>query len=159
DVLKLAAVRRLVEAGARDAATDASRGAPLLAAAAGAAGSPRELVKERLGVAGSAAAAEVEAGLGSLALLAALGPLFGLLGTVVGIVLVFNRLAAAGGVASPAELAGGIGTALYTTIAGLVVGILALVFQRYFASRADRAVAQLEAFALFLVELVEGDGT
>jgi biopolymer transport protein ExbB len=155
----LAEMRRLVETGALDGAARAaeaepSRGAQLLAAAIGTAGRPRDIVKERVELAGRAVVAELERGLGGLALLASLGPLFGLLGTVVGIVLIFDRLATSGGIATPAELAGGIGTALFTTIAGIAVGILALVFHRYFSSRVERRITQLEGFGLAVVDLV-----
>ena len=112
---------------------------------------------EQVGSAGAQLAAEIEYGLGGLALLTALGPLLGLLGTVVGIVIVFNRLAASGGVATAQELAGGIGTALLTTIAGLCVGILALVVHRLLSARADHRVAELETFGLLVVDLVAGD--
>jgi biopolymer transport protein ExbB len=146
-----------LERAAREAEADESLGGRLLAVAIRSAGRPRQLLKEHLELAGGAAAADVEHGLGGLALLAALGPLFGLLGTVVGIVLVFNRLAATGGVASPAELAGGIGTALFTTIAGITVGILALIVHRYLSARADRIIGELESFALVAIDLVKGN--
>ena len=156
-------VRELVAAGSLSVAAEMveaekCRGAQIVAAALDAAGRPRELVKERVELAGRAVVAQLERGLGGLALLASLGPLFGLLGTVVGIVLIFDRLSTSGGVATPAELAGGIGTALFTTIAGIAVGILALVFHRWFASRLDLRVTELEAFALAVVDVVAGDG-
>jgi biopolymer transport protein ExbB len=97
-------------------------------------------VAARAGQLGAVHARELEHGLGALGLVATLGPLFGLLGTVVGITVVFDRLAGSAGVATPQQLAGGIGTALYTTIAGLVVGVLALVTHRYQAARVDRLV-------------------
>ncbi len=99
-------------------------------------------------------ARELDFGLGGLALIATLGPLLGLFGTVVGIVVVFERLAATDGVLSASQLAGGIGTALYTTIAGLLVGMLALVTQRLLAALVDRTVAQLEAVGLELAQLL-----
>ncbi len=83
--------------------------------------------------------------------------MFGLLGTVVGIVIVFDRLAGAGGLVSPGQLAGGIGIALYTTIAGLIVGIFALVSHRWLAARCDHATAKLEAIGHELLELVGED--
>jgi len=54
-------------------------------------------------------------------------------------------------------LAGGIGTALFTTIAGICVGILALVCHRYLSAMAERRIAELEAFGVFPVDLVKGD--
>jgi biopolymer transport protein ExbB len=153
--------RLLADGDARQAAdrvgTFAVRAAPLMQTAVALSGRGRDAIKEQMDLAGAALADELEYGLGALGLLAPLGPLFGLLGTVVGIVLVFNRLVVAGGAATPAELAGGIGTALYTTIAGLMVGILALVFHRYLSARADQLVAQLEAFGVRMVGVASGD--
>jgi biopolymer transport protein ExbB len=153
DVARLIAEGDLERARLR-AAEDESRGSRLLEAATSCGSRPRDLIKEQVVLAGGELGDEIEYGLGGLSLLAALGPLFGLLGTVVGIVLVFSRLAASGGMAAPEDLAGGIGTALYTTIAGLVVGILALVFHRYLESRADQVVARLETFGVKVVDLV-----
>src|SRR5690606_20720331 len=83
-------------------------------------GRSRVRLRERALESGARLARRLESGLDGLALIATLGPLFGLFGTVVGIVLVFERLAAGTGAASPRELAGGIGTALYTTIFGII---------------------------------------
>jgi biopolymer transport protein ExbB len=142
-----------VEAAATRARTDPARGARLIEAALAAIRHPRNVVEQQVMFVGRRIAQEVEFGLGALALIASLGPLFGLLGTVVGIVLVFDRLAA-GGSATPAELAGGIGIALYTTILGLVVGILALVVHRYLTSRVDRVVVGLEELGASVTTLV-----
>lgn len=116
-----------------------------------------ELLKDRANQVGSVIVREMEAGLGGLALVASLGPLFGLFGTVVGITIVFNRLSAAEGVTVPQQLAGGISTALYTTIFGLIIGVFALVCHRYFTARLDRLVGEIEAVGLDVVErLTEG---
>jgi len=136
---------------------DGARLSQIAAVVLASAGRSRQGIRERAQQKGRQLAAELEYGMGSLALIATLGPLLGLFGTVVGIVLVFKRLAALQGMASPQELAGGIGTALYTTIAGLIVGMLALVVHRYFAARIDRAVAELEAESANLVDQVCGE--
>ena len=112
---------------------------------------------ERANQTGVRLARELEYGLGTLTLIATLGPLFGLLGTVVGITLVFERMASTGGLATTQQLAGGIGTALHTTIAGLVVGILALVSHRYLAAQVDERVGQLESVGAEVVDLLSGD--
>lgn len=114
----------------------------------------RATVKDCGEVLGRQLVRELEYGLGGLAIIATLGPLFGLLGTVVGIILIFDQVSATAGLASPQQLAGGIGTALYTTVAGLVVGVLALVSHRLVAARADRIAADLEATTLEVMELV-----
>ena len=158
----LAMLRRHIEVEDFEAATelgtnDTRHGSRRVAVAARCASRPRENVKEQVVLVGAQLAADVEYGLGGLSLLTTLGPLLGLLGTVVGIVVVFNRLAVSGGVATAQQLAGGIGTALFTTIAGICVGILALVCHRYLSSKAERRIAELEAFGLFAVDLVKSD--
>ncbi len=123
------------------------------------AGAGRAALKDRAELVGRQAVRELEYGLGGLAIIATLGPLFGLLGTVIGIVIVFNQLTATAGLATPEQLAGGIGTALHTTVAGLVVGVLALVSHRMIAARADRIAAELEETALEVIDGVCGPGS
>lgn len=77
--------------------------------------------------------------------MATLSPLLGLLGTVLGMIKIFNRFTEAGG--NPMILAGGIWEALITTAAGLTVAIPSLVIYRYLTYLADKNVATLE-FAL-----------
>jgi biopolymer transport protein ExbB len=154
EVARLLASRQTEEATAR-LSTDTARGVPMIRAAILSMGMPRDAVREQVTLSGRRVNAEMEHGLGTLALLTSLGPLFGLLGTVVGIVLVFDQLSTGGG-ATPADLAGGIGTALYTTIIGLVIGILALVCHRYFSSRVDWAMGDLEVLGARLVNMVDG---
>jgi biopolymer transport protein ExbB len=157
-------LREFLEAGELEKAadltsTDDARGAPIAAAAVAMVGRSRIAVSEQVGFLGRQIARELEFGLGGLALVATLGPLLGLFGTVVGIVLVFERLSALEGLASPQQLAGGIGTALYTTVAGLIVGMLALISHRYLSARVDHAVAELETMSYELVTLVTGDSS
>ena len=134
--------------------THASR---LVAILVGFKGLSRDAIMARGAHAGQEISQQLEYGLGGLSLVALLGPLFGLLGTVVGIVVVFTVLAVAEGAASPQELAGGIGTALYTTIAGLTVGIIALVAHRALKAKVDRAVSQLETTGLDVIDLLTGE--
>ena len=82
-------------------------------------------------------------GLGAIGLVAQTSPLFGLLGTVTGMIRAFNVLAVTGQT-TPAALAGGIGEALFTTAAGLVVGIPALFGHQYLVSRVDDILMELE---------------
>jgi biopolymer transport protein ExbB len=154
-------VRPLV--GAREYASalavarrDRSHAARLIERAVALAGSPHERLAAQVEQAGRQLAREVDYGLGGVGLIATLGPLLGLFGTVVGIVLVFERLAGAQGIVSPHQLAGGIGTALYTTVAGLIVGMCALVSHRVLLALADGAIAQLETIGQELVDLIEG---
>lgn len=116
---------------------------------------PRERLNKHIEQAGRELARELDRGLDAIGLITTLAPLLGLFGTVVGIVLIFQQLNASQGVVSPHQLAGGIGTALYTTIAGLIVGMCALISHRYLLGLADSAIAQLEAVALALEELIQ----
>lgn len=160
----LARVRELggrADAGQAVAAAraDASLAGRLVEYVLARADAPRGRLAEHVAHAGGQLARRVERGLDTVALIATLGPLLGLFGTVVGIVIVFDQLAGAQGVVSPSQLAGGIGTALYTTVAGLIVGMCALVSHRVLASRADDVIAALEALGQALVDVRDGGET
>lgn len=69
--------------------------------------------------------------------IATISPLLGLLGTVTGMIKVFQA-ATTGGMGNPHLLAAGVAEALYTTVAGLVVAIPCVVANNHFRSRVDR---------------------
>ncbi len=83
-------------------------------------------------------------GLRGLELIAAVAPLLGLLGTVLGMIAAFQALQEAGARADPATLAGGIWEALLTTAAGMAVAIPASVALTWFESTADRLRHDME---------------
>jgi len=113
---------------------------------------PRHIMKESLEEAGRHTAHELERYMTALGTIAAVTPLLGLLGTVIGMIQVFSVITTMG-VGSPTELAGGISTALITTAAGISVAVPALVFHRYFKGKINDYVVQMEQQALKLVEL------
>jgi len=78
----------------------------------------------------------------ALNVIGAVAPMLGLLGTVQGMILAFNTIAAKGGLARPDELAGSISLALVTTFEGLVVAIPAMVAFSFFRNRIDSLVAE-----------------
>ncbi len=82
-------------------------------------------------------------GLRPLATIAQVAPLLGLLGTVTGMIIAFGEISAAG-TGNPALLAGGIGQALVTTAAGLVVAIPTLVGQSFLSSRVDMILLEID---------------
>jgi len=82
-------------------------------------------------------------GLRPLATIAQISPLLGLLGTVTGMILAFGELANLN-IGNPEALAGGIGQALVTTAAGLIVAIPALIGHNYLASRVDKMLTEIE---------------
>jgi biopolymer transport protein ExbB len=116
----------------------------------------REIMKEALGDAGRHVVADLERYLNALGTIAAVSPLLGLLGTVVGMIKMFSVIMTAG-VGNPALLAGGISTALLTTAAGLFVAIPTLLAHRFFEGKVDRVAIEMEAQALRLVEVMKGE--
>jgi biopolymer transport protein ExbB len=89
---------------------------------------------------------------------AAITPLLGLLGTVIGMIKVFTAIQLEG-TGNAAVLAGGISEALITTAAGLTVAIPSLFFHRYFQRKVDELVIYMEQEALKLVEVLNADRT
>jgi biopolymer transport protein ExbB len=92
--------------------------------------------------------AEARIGLRALELIAAIAPLLGLLGTVLGMIAAFQALQAAGTRADPAALAGGIWEALLTTAAGMAVAIPASMALTWCESVVDRVQADMEDAAV-----------
>jgi biopolymer transport protein ExbB len=82
-------------------------------------------------------------GLRPLATIAQVAPLLGLLGTVTGMIIAFAEISSSGG-GNPSLLAGGIGQALVTTAAGLIVAIPVLTAQNYLASRVDAILTEID---------------
>ena len=111
----------------------------------------REIMKETIEDVGRQVVHELERYLNMLGTIAAVTPLLGLLGTVIGMIRVFGVITAQG-VGDPGVLAGGISEALITTAAGLTVAIPSLLFYRYFRGRVDDLVLTMEQEALRLVE-------
>ncbi len=116
-------------------------------------GRPRAAMKERLEEVGRRESADLERMTAVLGTVAAIAPLLGLLGTVWGMILTFEVIQEQGvGVVS--SLAGGISQALITTMAGLSVGIPALIAHRWVLARADALVLELEDLALDSLDLL-----
>lgn len=116
----------------------------------------REIMKESIEEAAARVVHDLERYLTVLGTIAAIAPLLGLLGTVIGMIQIFSAFLANGG-ANPDRLAGGISTALVTTAAGLMVAIPALFFHRYLVRHVDDLVVEMEQEAIRLVEIVQGD--
>lgn len=121
------------------------------------AGAPRRELKERLEEVGQRVATRLGRGVGVVGVVASVEPLMGLLGTVLGMIEVFRQVSASG-VGDPAALASGIGQALLTTAAGLIAAIPAYLAWRSLDGLVDRRVAEIEAAALRLLDVVAGPG-
>ncbi len=118
----------------------------------------RSVMKEILEESGRQEVAHLDRYIGVLGLVAAIAPLLGLLGTVIGMIEVFQQISLVG-VGKADVLAGGISKALNTTAFGLVVAIPSIVAYRFYESRVDRFVIEIEAHALRFVELLKGERT
>ena len=118
--------------------------------------SGRYVMKDAIEEAGRHVVHELERFLNSLGTIAAITPLLGLLGTVIGMIKVFAAITSFG-VGDPTILASGISEALITTATGLGVGIPSLMFYRYFKGKVNSLTINLEQEALRLVEIIHGD--
>ncbi len=130
----------------------------ILAAGLGNAHLGRDVMKESIEEAAGHVIHKLERYLNTLGTIAAVTPLLGLLGTVVGMIKVFAEIMIQG-TGNASVLAGGISEALITTAAGLSIAIPALVMHRYFTGRIDGIVVGLEQETIKLVDALHNDST
>lgn len=95
----------------------------------------------------------LERGLVWLSLFIAVAPLFGFLGTVVGMIQAFDAIESAGDI-SPSLVAGGIKVALLTTAAGLMAGIVLQFGYNYCVSKIDRLISEMEESSITLIDSI-----
>jgi biopolymer transport protein ExbB len=88
-----------------------------------------------------------------LSLFIALAPMLGFMGTVIGMIDAFDRIAVANDI-SPAVVAGGIKIALLTTVFGLIVAIILQIFYNYIVSKIDSIVNNMEDASIQLIDLL-----
>lgn len=118
--------------------------------------SPRRVIQEKMVASGKASAIALKKGIGLLQTIASVSPLLGLLGTVGGMIKVFDAISMEG-VGNPGSLATGIAEALITTAAGLCVAIPTFLGQRYLSNRATKFIHGLEDYAGHVLDLITGD--
>jgi biopolymer transport protein ExbB len=126
----------------------------LLAAALDVRHRPRDQLRERVEDVGRHLVHRMERFLNTLGTVAAIGPLLGLFGTVVGMIEMFMGILDHG-VGDVGLLAGGIGKALISTAAGLIVAIPALMFHRYFRGRIGEYLVEMEHEATLLLDVLD----
>ena len=117
--------------------------------------SPAAVVKEAIEEAGQSVAIDLERFLTTLGTIAAIAPLLGLFGTVIGMIEIFGSQTPQGG--NPLVLAHGISIALYNTAFGLVVAVPSMIFYRHFRSKVDAMLVDMELQAIKLVEIIHGE--
>lgn len=126
----------------------------VLAAGLATVGQPRHLMKESIEESGRHAIHKMDKYMTTLGTIAAIAPLLGLLGTVVGMIVVFNEMLSQGGVGNPADLAGGISQALVTTAFGISIAVPALIFHRFFRGKINDFAVDMEKEAVKLLEMI-----
>jgi len=111
---------------------------------------PRDEMKEIILDQGRQEVRVLERGLVMLETIAAAAPLLGLMGTVIGMIKVFNVISQQG-IGQASVLSGGISEALITTVTGLAIGITALVAFNYFTNKAESLVIDIEKYSATLL--------
>ena len=96
---------------------------------------------------------QLEKNVSWVSLFIALAPMLGFLGTVIGMIIAFDRIQAAGDM-QPALVAGGIKVALITTVFGLIVAIILQIFYNYIIAKIDSIVNDMEDASITLIDLL-----
>lgn len=118
-------------------------------------GKPLEDINKAIENAGTLEVYKLEKNVSILATIAGAGPMIGFLGTVIGMIIAFHQMASSGGQAEMGLLASGIYTAMTTTVAGLIVGIIAYIGYNHLIVRTDKVVHQMEANAVEFLDLLD----
>jgi biopolymer transport protein ExbB len=156
-------VRRLVREGKVSEAAaiceqNPSSIAVILVAGVRSHGKPRDIIKEGVEDAGRHETANLERYMGALATIASVATLLGLLGTITGMISVFQRVSESVGLDMEERtrlLSGGIWEALITTAAGLIIAVPTIVAHSFLSSKIASMILEMEAEAMQLVDLLE----
>ena len=117
-------------------------------------GKPLDDINTAIENAGTLEVYKLEKYVNILATVAGAAPMIGFLGTVIGMILAFHEMASSGGQAEMSSLASGIYTAMTTTVAGLIVGIIAYIGYNHLVNRTDKVVHKMEANAVEFLDLL-----
>ena len=117
-------------------------------------GKPLDDINTAIENAGTLEVYKLEKNVSILATVAGAAPMIGFLGTVIGMILAFHQMATSGGQAEMGSLASGIYTAMTTTVAGLIVGIIAYMGYNHLVNRTDKVVHKMEANAVEFLDLL-----
>lgn len=117
-------------------------------------GRPLDDIRTAIENEGNIEVGRLEKGVSALATIAAIGPMLGFLGTVVGMVSAFHNMAADPNNFNIGTLSSGIYTAMITTVAGLIVGVIALVFHNMIVSKISNVVYNLEVRTTEFMDLL-----
>jgi biopolymer transport protein ExbB len=117
-------------------------------------GKPLDDINTAIENAGTLEVYKLEKNVSVLATVAGAAPMIGFLGTVIGMILAFHEMASSGGQAEMGLLASGIYTAMTTTVAGLIVGIIAYMGYNHLVNITNKVVHKMEANAVDFLDLL-----
>ena len=117
-------------------------------------GKPLEDINTAIETAGKLEVYQLEKNVSVLATIAGAAPMIGFLGTVIGMILSIFEIANSGGQIDIKLLADGLYTAMTTTVAGLVVGIIAYISYNHIVGRTNKVVYQMEANSVEFLDLL-----
>ena len=115
---------------------------------------PSEIIKEAIEETGRAVNHKLERYLSTLGTIATVAPLLGLFGTIIGMVELFSSFTTSGN--DVTVFARGISIALYNTAGGIVVAVPAMIAYRFFRTKIDSLIVEMEQQAIKLVEIING---
>jgi biopolymer transport protein ExbB len=117
-------------------------------------GRPLSDIREAVENTGNAEVARLERGIPTLASISGGAPMIGFLGTVMGMIQAFYNMASAGNNIDITMLSGGIYVAMVTTVAGLIVGIVAFFGYNYLTSRVSKVVYKMDTYTIEFMDLL-----
>lgn len=117
-------------------------------------GKPLEDINTAIENAGKLEIYQLEKNVSVLATIAGAAPMIGFLGTVIGMIVAIHEIANSGGQIDIKMLSDGLYTAMTTTVAGLIVGIIAYITYNHIVVRTDKVVYQMEAKSTEFLDLL-----
>lgn len=118
-------------------------------------GSPLKTIEASIENVGKIEIFKLERNLSTLATIAGAAPMIGFLGTVIGMVQAFIAISQEEGSVSPKLLSSGIYTAMITTVAGLIVGIVAYLAYNYLVTRVQKVIHKMEYTSVDFIDLLQ----
>lgn len=117
-------------------------------------GKPLDDITKTIETAGKLEVYQLEKNVSVLATISGVAPMIGFLGTVIGMIIAIHEIANAGGQIDIKLLSDGLYTAMTTTVAGLIVGIIAYITYNHLVVRTDKVVYQMEAKSVEFLDLL-----
>lgn len=152
-------IKEYVSNGKLEAANDLCKSkntptARLIAKGISRIGKPLEDINTAIETAGKLEIYQLEKNVSVLATISGAAPMIGFLGTVIGMIIAIHEIANAGGQIDIKLLSDGLYTAMTTTVAGLIVGIIAYVTYNHLVVRTNKVVYQMEAKSVEFLDLL-----